>query len=103
MSDQATLFDQETEADKKFAEFHGKNPQVYTTLVKLAREWKARRHNKLSIELLVNVFRWNMYMQTNDPNSDFKINNNYKSRYARKIMLENADLEGIFNIRELKS
>ena len=33
---------------------------------------------------------------------DFKLNNNYVSRYARLIMAQEADLEGVFETRERK-
>ena len=38
---------------------------------------------------------------TTDEHSGFKLNNNYRSRYARLIMEQEADLEGVFQIREL--
>lgn len=100
---QVDLFTSETEADRRFREFHEKNPQVYQQLVKHARTAKARGKPKISIELLVNVVRWYTFLHTDDPNSEFKINNNYKSRYARMIMEQEPDLSSIFNLREMKS
>lgn len=89
-------------ADAKFAEFNSNNPQVYRALVKFAWEARTAGHYKISIELLVNRVRWELIITTQDRNSEFKINNNYKSRYARMIMTE-PGLENIFNTREMRS
>lgn len=53
--------------------------------------------------MLTEILRWSYQIQTDDPTSDFKINNNLRSRFARKIMAENPDLDGIFETRELKA
>jgi hypothetical protein len=53
--------------------------------------------------MLFEVMRWNWFMTTTDPDSDFKLNNNYRSRYARKLMDEYPELDGIFEVRELKA
>lgn len=98
---QLTLLPTETEADRKFKDFHEKNPQVYKALVSLALSAVAAGRKKLSIELLINRVRWDFMMQTTD--EDYKINNNYKSRYARLIMAQEPKLEGLFNTRELHS
>jgi hypothetical protein len=88
--------------DEKFEEFHTKNPHVYDMVVKLAREVKNKGHNRIAIELLWNQLRW-QHLMTNDPNTPFKLNQNYKSRYARLIMAQESDLEGVFEIRRLRS
>lgn len=98
---QADLFSQTTTADQKFNQFNHDNPSVYRSLVKLAREARSMGKRKISIELLINRVRWDIWMATTD--TDFKINNNYKSRYARLIMQNEYDLRDIFNTRELRS
>lgn len=47
--------------------------------------------------------RWEFVMGTDDQSSDFKLNNNYHSRYARLIMEQEDDLDGFFDLRELRS
>lgn len=89
----------ETEMRRNFREFHAKNPQVYKALVRLARQAKERGKNKIGVELLVNVARWEMWLRTEDDHSDFKINSNYKPFYARLIMEQEPDLGGIFETR----
>ena len=86
-----------------FVVFHNANPKVYWELVRLAKEAKTNGHQKIGIGMLWEVMRWNLFYQKNDPNSEFKLNNNYRSRYARFVMDTNPDLVGLFETRELKS
>lgn len=85
-----------------FAIFHTKHPEVYINLVKLARDLKARGHAKGGIGMLWEVLRWQWFM-TRDADEDFKLNNNYRSHYARFIMDNEADLKGFFDLRELRA
>lgn len=96
---QPSLFEFDSENERKFKEYHAKNPRVYRQLVKLAREAKAKGKTKLSIELLVNIVRWFSYLETVDDSEPFKISNCYKPYYARLIMEQEPDLDNIFNIR----
>lgn len=96
---QMTMFDSTLQA--RFREFHYKNPQVCTSLIRLARELKGKGHRKIGIGMLFEVIRWQTMLQTTgDP---YKLNNSYRSRYARMIMDSTPDLEGIFDLRELRS
>lgn len=83
----------------RFERFHAENPGVYCYLVVFARQLLAKGHRKASISLLVERVRWQVAMTTTDP--DWKINNSFRSRYARKIMDENPDLAGFFETRSL--
>ena len=88
---------------QKFAEFHTANPWVYVELVKLARRAKGRGARKVGIGMLTEIVRWRRYIATQDFNSGFKINNNYRSRYVRMIEEREPDLRGLFETRELKA
>lgn len=92
--------DTKKKLDRQFRIFHNNNPHIYDELVKLAREAKQAGRDKFSINMLFEVVRWNRFIQTND--SSYKMNNNHRSRYARLIMENEKDLEGLFNLRELK-
>lgn len=85
----------------RFREFDEENPDVYDKLVKMTFELKRIGHNKIGIGMLFEVIRWQVMLDTSDP--DFKLNNSYRSRYARKIMLEYPELDGIFETRELRT
>lgn len=98
---QVTLFDLETAAEQKFKEFDRKNPKVYQELVSLTQQAYDAGRRKIGINMLIEVVRWNRFITTTD--IDFKINNNYAPRYARKIMEEYPEFGDIFNLRTLRS
>ena len=85
-----------------FNKFDRDNPEVYKKLVDLAYEAKRRGKTKLSIEMLYNVLRWYTFLNTKDDASDYKLSNNHKAFYARKIMAENPDLDGFFSTKTSK-
>lgn len=83
-----------------FWRFHRENPHVYVRLVELARTWRRRRGSRrLGIGMLFEVLRWEVAMRTTG--EDFKLNNNYRSYYARLIMQREPDLAGVFDTRRL--
>lgn len=88
---------------ERFEDFHRHNPWVYHALVALARGLQQRGHRRVGIKMLFEVLRWQYAMSTVDPSSEFKLNNNYHSRYARLILAQEPDLADIFELRELKA
>jgi hypothetical protein len=88
---------------EQFEQFHTANPWVYDLIVSMARDLHERGRKKIGIAMLIEVMRWQYWRTTNDANSDFKINNNYKSRYARLVIEKNPDLSDMFELRELRS
>lgn len=92
-----------TAIDRAFWVFHETNPDVYVELVRLCRDLRARGRTKVGMKMLFEVLRWSRMLRTEDPQSDFKLNNNYTSRFARLIMEFEPDLTGLFETRELRS
>jgi hypothetical protein len=92
----------DAQLEAQFREFHRLNPDVYSTLVDLARKAKSRGKTKIGIKMLWEVLRWERFLATVG-DSDYKLNNNYHSRYARLIMEQEGDLAGIFEVRKLKT
>jgi hypothetical protein len=88
--------------EEQFAEFHRQNPHIYEALVRLARQAKASGRRKIGIELLFAGLRWERFITTTG-NDAYKLNNNYRSRYARRIMEREPDLVGFFEIRGLRA
>lgn len=86
-----------------FMEFHRANPWVYDALVELARDLVRRGRRRIGIGMLFEVLRWHYQRATDDPSSDFRLNNNYRSRYARLIMATEPDLSRAFHTRRLRS
>lgn len=85
---------------KAFEKFHADNPYVYRTLVDLAKTAKANGHKRVGIGLLWERMRW-YYTMENKGGIKFRLNNNFRSRYARIIMQNEPSLAGFFNTREL--
>ena len=94
-----------TDLERDFRAFHERNPQVYDELVRLAREAKRAGAKKLSTRMLWEVMRWNQrsYLTTDDPGSEYRLNDHYTPYYARLIMDSEPDLAGFFEVRSLKS
>lgn len=84
--------------DQQFAAFHAANPHVYDALRRLALQL-ARRGQRMGIKALFEVLRWQYAMTTSDASSDYKLNNNYTSFYARLLMGQEPELDGYFETR----
>lgn len=89
--------------EDNFNQFHKDNPWVYYKLVDMTYDMKQRGRTKIGMGMLFEVLRWEFFRDTNDVSSEFKLNNNYRSRYARKIMADYKALDGMFETRELQS
>lgn len=109
MSSAPGLFDDAPNLRKHFASiqeqfefFHAQHPWIYRLLTQRAREMKLRGHREYSIKTLWEVMRWEVDTGTYAP-GEFKLNNNFSSRYARMIMQHEPDLAEFFNTRELRA
>ena len=68
----------------------------------MAREFrrKGSNHNrKLGIGMLYEVLRWNYYLST-EGEEEFKLSNDFRAVYARKIMENEPDLADAFNTKQ---
>ncbi len=83
-----------------FARFHKDNPFILNMLIELALEYKNAGRKRLSMDLLLNKLRWDFDVQTKDDLSNLKINNNYRSYYARAVMEAEPRLKGFFKTRK---
>ena len=72
---------------------------MYEGLVRLARELTAQGRARVGIKMLFEVLRWQHALRTTG--DEFKLNNNYHSHYARLIMSQEPDLDGVFETRRL--
>jgi hypothetical protein len=88
-----------TKSLEQFEDFHRDNPHVYDVLVKIARGAKERGIDQWSIAGAFEVARWEARFGTTDRH--FKIRNDFKPHYARLIMEQEKDLNGIFVVRRL--
>lgn len=92
----------ERSIQEQFEDFHRANPMVYRTLVMLARQWKHKhRDTRLGISMLWERARWELHVPTSG--SPFRLNNDFRSRYARLIAESEPDLAGLFETRRLRA
>jgi hypothetical protein len=87
--------------DTKFTEFDKKFPEVRKALTSMARQTKAAGFAHYSMKTLYCVLRHEINLSPTP--KPYKLNDIYHSRYARLIMDTNADLQGFFELRELRS
>lgn len=84
-----------------FWEYHLENPEVYESLVVMARGLKNRGRRRIGIGMLFEVLRWNHWIGTNST-EPFKLNN-YTAYYSRLIERREPDLQGMFAKRAAAS
>lgn len=85
---------------RRFEEFHAANPHVYSALVRMSRQLQERGRTRVGIELLFAQLRWQSLISTTG--DEFKLNNSFRSRYARKLIAEHPEFEGLFETRKLR-
>jgi len=83
--------------EEKFRVFHKENPDVYDELVRLARRVRGAGRSRYGIATLFEVMRYRRDIKTTG--DVFKLNNNFRALYARKLMSENPELRGLFSTR----
>lgn len=88
---------------EQFEAFHAANPQVFKNLEMLAEKLIARGRKKIGIGLLMEVLRWDYYMASSDPNSDYELNNNYRAYYARLLIEKHPEWSHAFELRKQRS
>ena len=87
---------------ERFEQFHRLNPWVLNSLEKLACAEMANGY-RTSVDYLVHQLRWHYRRTIADPKSDFRISNDYTSRYARMLLDRNPSLGNIIQTKELKT
>jgi hypothetical protein len=77
------------EVEEHFTKFHQKHPQIYAYFDKYAMQAVNAGKKKYSAWLIVNVIRWEVWIDAQDDNSIFKVCNDYIALYARLWMERN--------------
>jgi len=86
---------------EKFEAFHAANPHVFDAIVGLAFEARSMGVQSYGMKGIFEELRWRYAMQTRG--DVFKLNNIFTSRYARLVMDTVPELDGFFEVRELKA
>lgn len=83
-------------------EFHLAHPEVERGLVSLARQLLNRGYKHLGIGMLWETLRYHSMLGAKVPDEDvFRLNNSNRAYYARFLMEQHADLDGVFETRAL--
>ncbi len=96
---QGELFD--STIDGRFLRFHAENPHILDLFIAKAEEVKRSGDDAFGAKAIAEQVRWDRRIRTNDKN--FKLNNNYVSRYARLVAKTRPDLAHLFEVRSLKT
>ena len=85
----------------RFAEYDAANPEVYDALRRFALEAKRAGRTHMGINMLHERVRW--YTTIEARMDSFKLNNNWRPFYARKLMEKEPELAGFFELRRSKA
>src|SRR5579871_1952961 len=69
---------------RRWWRWHCEHPEVMDYLVKLVREVKRRGFKRYGMQSLFERLRWHFHIEKGI--EDFKLNNDFASRYARALM-----------------
>ncbi len=88
----------------RFEKWINANPDVYRLFKLFANEARNAGRRHYSADAICHRIRWhvNIEMRATD-GAEFKINDHYSSRLARKLIAEHPEFTSFFELRELKS
>lgn len=84
--------------EQNFWQFHLANPEVYNELRDLALRLRNKGRKHYGIKALYEIVRFNRALHLTTT-TDFYLNNNYTSLYARLLMQEEPALRDFFKTR----
>jgi hypothetical protein len=82
---------------KNFWEYHAANPHVWDLLVKYAKQIKSAGLRRYGVGAIFERIRWHLNVETKG--DEFKLNNNYRSCYARLLVLRHPEFKDFFSTR----
>lgn len=98
-----TLFDFQDDAtiDARFAKWLEEVPDVWPLFVRLCDEVRTRGYQRYSADAISHRIRWHFNIEKRC--GEFKMNDHFTSRLARKLIEEKPEYEGFFELRKLRS
>lgn len=91
-----------TAREEAFIAFHDANPDVYAAMCHFARQWRRSGRQRIGVDMLLGRVRWEMSIVTHRVD-EFKISNDHKPFYARLIMYQEPDLDGVFVLKKAEA
>ena len=90
----------QTALERRFYDYHRRNPRVYLKLKSIALRLKKTGATSYGMKALFEIMRFNALLQSD---TKFKLSNSYAPYYARLLMINEPELYGFFEVRELVS
>ena len=88
--------------EARFRAFHAANPWVYDRLRILALDLVEKGQTRIGIGQLWEVLRW-QYARATKSDVGLRLNNDYRSRYARLLAEQEPRLADVFHTRRLRT
>lgn len=88
--------------EARFLAFHEANPWVLRALERLTLDLLDKGHRRIGIGMLVEVIRW-QYARATVSDDGLKVNNDYRSRYARLLVERHPEWAEAFELRRLRT
>lgn len=85
-----------------FEQFDDQNPEIYDKFKTCAIDLINTGKRRIGAKAIMEHIRWD-YMIRTKGDVDWKVNNNYTSRYARKLITECPWVATYMELRELKT
>lgn len=89
--------------EERFQAFHRAHPEVYRAFERLALDLHRRGYRRWGAGAIFEIMRYQSAVSGAGPDEVWKLNNNYRSRYARLLMAEHPEMAGFLETRELRS
>lgn len=90
--------------DEAFKEYIQDNPEIYNYFVSFAIAWLKKGAKKISSKQIVGRIRWELEVETKGPYAiDYKINDAWTSRLARKFIDDYPEHSDRLEFRHLRS
>jgi hypothetical protein len=86
---------------EKFEKFHSDNPHIFSILEGMASRWLSI-HSQVGMKMLWEVLRWQLGVEVSNT-GEYRLNNNYTSRYARLLLEKHPEWAGRIQLRALQS
>lgn len=85
---------------RKFSKYHVENPRVFELFKKYSYQLKNSGVKHYGVGAIMERIRWHIAVETTG--DEFKINNNYRSCYARLLITKDPWFETFFKTRRTR-
>lgn len=84
---------------EQYKRWDASNPEFYPLFCRFTKQLVDRGFKNIGVALIFERIRWESMVRTQG--EPFKLNNNYRSIYARRFMHEHPQYAGVFRLREV--